>query len=208
MFVTYYFYNGIVQSILMTHPENQLSRSISRGDLSMDLLRPLSVFRKYLLYEITYKFNRLIFTIPSMILMYFLVTKIFSVKISFYFSIMTMIILGLSLFLNFLIKFIFGSLAFWTTRVGWIISINDFVVVFLSGLIFPLEILPNWLHKIALWSPFSYYNYIPAKMLMNAFDKTQIYRFLGIEVLWIIFFYIIYKFVWHRGLKVYAAFGK
>jgi len=60
-----------------------------------------------------------------------------------------------------------GLTAFWTTEIRtayWVISSLS---LGLGGATFPLEVLPDWLYRIARWSPFACLNYNPARIYLE-----------------------------------------
>ena len=86
--------------------------------------------------------------------------KIFSLPFTF-----LCIILGISI--NFLTGFAIATIAFWVEDANPFHWIYDKIIFILGGLMFPLEILLEYLQKVALNLPTAYFLYFPSKLFVN-----------------------------------------
>lgn len=57
-------------------------------------------------------------------------------------------------------------------------------IVFMLGMLIPIEFLPDWLQQIALWLPFSYVAWAPARLFV-AFRPAEALRIIPIQLLWL-----------------------
>jgi ABC-2 type transport system permease protein len=97
--------------------------------------------------------------------------------------------------------------AFWVDTV-WSLSIMfRFAAQFLSGLMIPLEMFPEWAQKAAYHTPFPYIGSEPIKMFLGRSSWEQWAHTNVIIVLWSIPLYFLLQTVWHRGLKNYTGVG-
>ena len=88
----------------------------------------------------------------------------------------------------------------------------------LSGHMFPLELLPD---SLQLWSsgpildvrglvdmmPFKYLAYFPAAVFLGKIEGEAMYQGLLIEAGWVLFFIVLSRVLWWRGVKRYSGFG-
>ena len=107
--------------------------------------------------------------------------------------------------LRFIIQYTFAMFAFWTERAAALESLWLLFFVFLSGLIAPLNVFPENIRNIVMWTPFPYIINFPANILVGLpVDLTR--GFLSIAG-WFLIFLGINRFLWRRGLKKYSGMG-
>ena len=102
-------------------------------------------------------------------------------------------------------QMIIGFLAFWLEET-WGINISlRFISAFFSGAIIPLDLFPEALAKILLWTPFPHLIYIPIKILMG--EAEHAFRSFSILLLWLLALIVFARWIWKRGLKLYSGAG-
>ncbi|MDI6783833.1 MAG: ABC-2 family transporter protein [bacterium] len=185
----------------------QISEEIRNGQLNKYLLKPVS----YLGYRLSLVLsNKLVFlsvvTIPLAVGLFFFryylpppATPVILV--------LFVISLLLTLLMNFLISFCIGLISFWMLEVSTLFFIFYGVQYFLSGGLFPLDLLPKPLYTITKLLPFYYQAFFPVSMYMGKFSMLEIVQAMLIQLIWVIIIYLIAKLLWYRGLKRYAAAG-
>jgi ABC-2 type transport system permease protein len=107
--------------------------------------------------------------------------------------------------LLFLIQYTLAMFAFWTEKASSIQEVWFLVYLFLSGAIAPLEIFPPAVRAIALWTPFPYILNFPASILVGL--KVDLIHNFGIMFLWGMFFAIVNRWLWRKGLRRYSGMG-
>jgi len=185
----------------------QISEEIRNGQLNKYLLKPVS----YLGYRLSLVLsNKLVFlsvvTIPLAVGLFFFryylpppATPVILV--------LFVISLLLTLLMNFLISFCIGLISFWMLEVSTLFFIFYGVQYFLSGSLFPLDLLPKPLYAVTKLLPFYYQAFFPVSMYMGKFTTAEIIRAIIIQIIWVIVIYLIAKLLWYRGLKRYSAAG-
>jgi ABC-2 type transport system permease protein len=107
--------------------------------------------------------------------------------------------------LRFIIQYTFAMVAFWTERAAALENLWLLFFVFLSGLIAPLDVFPENVRNIVMWTPFPYMINFPASILVGLpVDLTR--GFLSIAG-WFLIFLGINRFLWRMGLKKYSGMG-
>jgi ABC-2 type transport system permease protein len=76
-----------------------------------------------------------------------------------------------------------------------------------GGHLFPLDILPGWLHQALLFTPFPYQLYFPVNIWLGRATGAELWQGLAIQAAWVAAAYGLARFVWSRGVRRYAAFG-
>jgi ABC-2 type transport system permease protein len=81
---------------------------------------------------------------------------------------------------------------------------------FLSGHMFPLELLPtrpiNWSLVVDLL-PFKYLAYFPAAVFLRKVEGAAMYWGLAIEAAWVVGLILLTRWTWNRGVRRYSGYG-
>jgi ABC-2 type transport system permease protein len=78
---------------------------------------------------------------------------------------------------------------------------------FLSGHMFPLDMLPEpWRTAVEL-SPLMYLAYFPAAVLLGKIQGPDLTLGLVMQVQWLIVFILLSRVLYERGTRRYSAFG-
>ena len=187
--------------------EQNIAIDIHLGMLSNFLVKPLS----YVKYVIAVTIGRVAIALLVVILSGFLVIYFFQQGLILSSQVGTILLLAVMLiiafFINLMVAIIIGFISFWTTEISGIqYSIKMFIRL-LSGVFFPLNLLPALFAKISLASPFAYTVFIPVQLYLGKISFAEGLRGLAIELLWLVILYGIIKVVWRLGLKRYESVG-
>ena len=105
----------------------------------------------------------------------------------------------------FFVQMCLGFLSFWFEKT-WSLNISvRFISAFFSGSIIPLDLYPEMLAKILLWTPFPYLIYFPVRILMGE-PVSSFFCFIVLSV-WIVIFFFTAKWIWRKGLNFYTGAG-
>lgn len=117
----------------------------------------------------------------------------------------------LSLFMGFLLGFFIeaslGLVAFWFLEVSSLVFIYNLLSFFLSGHMFPLDLLPDWAIDIVNVLPFQYLAYMPAAIFLGKIPEEELWTSLAIEACWLLAFIALARFMFERGVQRYSGFG-
>ncbi len=131
----------------------------------------------------------------------------------------TMAAFALSLVLSFLLGFFMeatlGMLGFWFMEVSSLVFGYMLIQYFLSGHMFPIEMLDKIstglpgtsLADVVLWLPFHFTAYFPAAVWLEKVQGAELTRLLLIEAAWVVVMIVACRLVWARGTRRYSAFG-
>jgi len=114
---------------------------------------------------------------------------------------------AMAAFLQFFIAYALAMIAFWVLEISTIIFILYSFEFFLSGHVFPLDIMPAWLQGFIRWSPFTYELFFPAQVFMERVQGAALVQGLLIEAGWLLLAWLAARILWSRGLKKYQAVG-
>ncbi len=118
--------------------------------------------------------------------------------------------LVLSFMLGFLMEYCIGLIGFWFLEVGSFVFILMLMSFMLSGHMFPLELLPNDpipFRSMVDYLPFKYLAYFPAAVFLQKVEGAEMMKGLWIEVGWVVFFLLLSRILWRRGVVRYSGYG-
>jgi ABC-2 type transport system permease protein len=78
---------------------------------------------------------------------------------------------------------------------------------FLSGHMFPLDMLPAPWDRIVDLLPLKYLAYFPAAVFLGKVPPDELVGELCVEAGWILFFLAAARITFHRGVRRYSGFG-
>lgn len=124
-----------------------------------------------------------------------------------------MILLGgvASLVMAFVLGFFFeiciGLLSFWFLEISSLLFVVMSLNYFLSGHMVPLVLLPKGLADVLQCLPFQYLAYFPSMVLLGKVTLAELLDGLRGQFVWMVFFVLLSRVLYARGLRRYSAFG-
>jgi ABC-2 type transport system permease protein len=206
---SYYLFVIILGAVLMCHQEDHVADiDIKEGGLTAYLLKPYSYLKLKFLNEICYRLLQGIIGSIVLLLFIFLFPSLFVIANSPQILLLSFVVAINALALTFLFKMIVGLLAFWMTETTGVFETTEVILTLTSGILMPLTLLPLWLEKIVYFLPFAYMIYFPVTAFEGRLPVATLVQVIGVQFMWIIFFYIFYKNLWRAGVKKYTAVGQ
>jgi ABC-2 type transport system permease protein len=112
-----------------------------------------------------------------------------------------------SALIQFFIAYSLAMLAFWILEVSTLIFILYSFEYFLSGHVFPLDLLSPKLQSALQWSPFPYELFFPVQILLERLDVASLQKGFGMQFLWVCILGTLARLLWLRGVRKYQAAG-
>ncbi|KKU55256.1 hypothetical protein A3H89_04815 [Candidatus Amesbacteria bacterium RIFCSPLOWO2_02_FULL_48_11] len=190
-------------------PSNDnIGGEVSSGALNNFLTKPIGYLRYWFTRDLSSKLLNVIFAVGEI----FLLWLIFRPPLVFS-SQPAVILIGILMLVSAVIIFyLLGKLAlasvFWAPENTWGFMFVVLVLMeMLTGLIFPLDILPRSAFTALQFTPFPYLLYFPLAAFIGRLSPLEAVRLLFQSLVWLgILFYLV-KRVWSAGYKVYSASG-
>jgi len=117
----------------------------------------------------------------------------------------------LALLFSFLIGFFLeaaiGLVAFWWLEVNSMLFIYMLLTFFLSGHMFPLDMLPEPFQSIVRVLPLQHLAYSPSAIFLGKITGHELNTTLLNMLFWTVFFFILCRILYARGVKRYSGFG-
>lgn len=208
--LTYVFGILIVKAIVFSARAVDVAGEISRGDLTNLLLKPINYFKYWLTRDLSSKALNMVFAL-------FEITALFLIlKPSIFLQTDSLVLLGfavslvLAMLLFFALLMLTNFVPFWAPELGWGAQFLFVVIIseFLSGGLFPLDILPGAIQKILYLTPFPYLIFFPIQVYLGKITGDALIGGIFIASFWLALLMILMGWVWKKGLLVYRAEGR
>ncbi len=203
--LTYVFGLVFVKAVVTNSKASALAGEISGGGLTNYLLKPAGFFKFWLARDLASKLLHLglsFFEVLALFLLFrpglFWQTDLFAL-LSF------VILLAFALLTFFFLLTTVSMIPFWLPEQTWppvflFLTTTDL----LAGGIFPLDVFPEAIRTLLYLTPFPYLVYVPLKAYLGTSENFLV---LG-SIVWCLATFLLMKFVWQRGLRVYRAEGR
>jgi len=206
--VTYIFLAAIIRQFVLTSATDQIAGELqSWGKFFSYLLRPIGYFRFWFTVDLVYKVTSLIFIFFITAIM----LNILNINLTWSTEPSRFLLFAVSIFIASLIYFYIGIListtGFWTSQVWGLQFLVALILEFSAGTFFPIDVLPVKMQEVIKLTPFPYLLYYPISILLEKLSLFESLKVIIIATAWLAAVFIITKFIWRRGLKVYEAWG-
>lgn len=124
-------------------------------------------------------------------------------------EVMTAFVLSLimAFLLGYFIDLCIGLIGFWFLEVSSLLFVYMLLSFFLSGHMFPIDLLPEPFRTVVNFMPFKYLAYFPAAIFLEKVEPDRLWFEMALEATWLCFFIVLARFLYSRGLKRYSGFG-
>lgn len=184
-----------------------IARDIRDGNLKKYLLQPIDMVAYLLSYRIAHKLAYIATSALPHVLLFYLCRDVFTTMPDAW----TWVAYIASLLMGFAIGFFFeatiGMIGFWFLEVTSFLYIINTLNFFVSGHMFPLDMLPPFWATVLQGLPFHYLAYFPAMVFLGKKTGDELLWGLALEFAWAAFFFFMARWLYRRGLRHYSAYG-
>jgi ABC-2 type transport system permease protein len=184
-----------------------IARDIRDGNLKKYLLQPIDMIAYLVSYRAAHKMAYIATSALPYGLLFYWRRDVFDGLPGF----QTLAAYAVSLILAFLIGFFFeasiGMIGFWFLEVTSFLYIINTINFFVSGHMFPLDLLPPFWADLLQLLPFQYLAYFPAMVFLEMKTGQALLVGLVIEAVWAGVFIVAARTLYTLGLRRYSAFG-
>ena len=206
--LTYVFGSSIAVAVIFSTRTTEVANDINEGSLSNFLIRPMSYFTYVFARDIGDKLFNCLCSLFELILLVLLLKPNLFLQTNYLSILGTIFAIGLGVINYFLIGFLIGAIGFWSSETWGPRFIFGQILGFLSGGLFPLDILPKPLFTFVQLLPFPYLQYFPLKIYLGQITGLQTIVGFFISALWTVFLSLLLRAVWSKGVKQYGAYGR
>jgi ABC-2 type transport system permease protein len=184
-----------------------IARDIRQGTLRKYLLQPIAMIPYLLASRTAHKLAYIATSALPYALLFFLCRHYFDGFPDPWTFVGYAVALVLGFLLGFLIETALGMVGFWFLEVTSLLYIVNTLNFFVSGHMFPLDILPPFWASLLKALPFQYLAYFPAAVFLGKIQGEELAHGLLIESAWIVLFAFLARLLYQLGLRRYSAYG-
>jgi ABC-2 type transport system permease protein len=184
-----------------------IALQIRNGEIKKFLIQPVDLLGFLLLSRMAHKLAYYSVALLPFTLVFYLCRGYFSgwpgldVLTAFTLSLMMSFLLG------FFLEATIGLVGFWFLEVSSLLFVYMLLNFFLSGHMFPLDMLPQPWRQLVDLLPLKYLAYFPAAVFLGKIQGTELIQALWIEAAWLATFIVLSRWMFARGLKRYSGYG-
>jgi ABC-2 type transport system permease protein len=207
-FVAYYLLTMVARAFSsMPGLASGIAAQIRSGEIKKFLVQPVDLLGFLLLGRVAHKLAYYTVAILPFALVFFLCRDYFPGWPSLTSLAAGSLALMLSFFLGFYLEACMGLVGFWWLEVSSLLFVYMLFSFFLSGHMFPLDMLPQPWRTFVEMTPLMYLAYFPAAVLLGKIQGAALVQGLVIEAAWVVFFIFLSRVMFHYGTRRYSAFG-
>ena len=186
-----------------------IARDIRDGALKKYLLQPIDMIAYLVTYRVAHKAAYIVMSALPYAGLFFLCRHYFDG----FPDALTTAAYVLSLLLAFFVGFFFeasiGMIGFWFLEVTSFLYVVNTINFFVSGHMFPIDMLDTYPAVVTVLKvlPFQYMAYFPAAVFLGKIQGADLAYGLLAEAAWAVFFVLLARVLYRRGLRRYSAYG-
>lgn len=201
--VVYVFISFLTGYLSYSDGASALGEEIVDGSVSMRLIKPCSFDMCFLFQELGQKvvnYSIMFFPIVIGVEIYrYVITE--AVCFNIWNFLLFLVSLQFAYLINFYFNVCYGFLAFFLKNLWGTNLIKSVIVGFLSGSTIPLAFMPDVLRIILTYMPFASLTYTPVMLYMGMYDAKMTIISLSLQLIWLLAFVAISKFIWKGAIK-------
>jgi ABC-2 type transport system permease protein len=202
-------YTGITQALiafLSLFGWYDIMRSVYTGEISSDLLKPMSYFSFWMANDAGRAIAQLFLRGLPIMFFYALVFRITLPNDLGQWLALTLSLL-LAWMISFSWRFLINLSAFWIPNAVGIGRLAFTLSWFLSGFLMPLRFFPAWFERLCYLTPFPYSVNTVIEIYLGLLTPEQVFQALAGQVLWIIGLVIAGQYVLQAGIRRLVILG-
>ena len=207
-FVAYYLLTMLTRAFSsMPGLASGIARQVRDGEIKKYLIQPIDMVGFLLLSRIAHKLAYYSVAIGPFAFVFFLCRNYFPgwpdgpILLAYVGSLVMSFVLG------FYLETCIGLISFWFLEVSSLLFVYMLFNFFLSGHMFPLDMLPApWMHLVGLF-PLQYLAFFPAAVFLGKVDGHELVVGLVVQAAWVLVFIVLSRVMFARGVRRYSGFG-
>lgn len=192
--LTYSIMSAVLSCILTADVEDRIIQSVRKGNVAIDMIKPINVFGMYLAEDLGgIAVSICQNAVPVLIISSFVIQV--PTPSSALNLILFLISVVFSYLINWLIAASFSMLSFFLISMGPLRQVKINLIRILSGSIIPLWFFPDSIQMVLKYLPFMYLYQLPLSIYIGKWKLQDILSQLGLQIVWIVILYLVFKLV-------------
>ncbi len=184
-----------------------IALQIRNGEIKKFLVQPVDLMGFLLLNRLAHKLAYYWVAAIPFIVVFYLCRGYFSGWPPVEILIAYVVALFMGFMLGFFLEACIGLIGFWFLEVSSLLFVYMLMSFFLSGHMFPLDMLPEPWNQVVDMLPLKYLAYFPAAVFLGKIQGPDLIWGLWIGAGWITFFIVLSRVMLHFGLRRYSGYG-
>jgi ABC-2 type transport system permease protein len=205
--IVYFILSLVISRLTSTHFEEWVIPEIKDGNISKSLLKPFSYIHYLLANSLTWKIFGIVYLVPSAVLLYPTLSNLTGIYIYPAELLIFTFILVIAFIQRFCVSWLICLTAFWLDQSKSLMHFKWMMEGIFGGAWLPLYFFPEWFQKIAQWTPFYSWYYLPIQFFNHNLSLEDITRPVILSVLWVVVLISLGKLFWKRSLARYSSVG-
>ncbi|MEJ5170602.1 MAG: ABC-2 family transporter protein [Fimbriimonadales bacterium] len=205
-FVVYYLSMLLIASFVTSHIMWELATEIREGQFSTFLVRPVGFLEFTFFRNLSWRLLRPVLFLPFFLLLLWAYRGFLGdVRLNLEWEFWASLLLGHLVSYFFVVAM--SMLALFVQEASSIFELYYFPMLFLSGQVFPVSLLPDWARELTKFFPFYFTSGAPTEILIGRVQPEAVPGILWSQVGWIALSAVAAKLLWSRGLRYYTGVG-
>jgi len=205
-FVLYYLCLLLLGSFITSHIMWDLAMEIKEGQFSAMLVRPVSFYQVMFFRNLSWRVIRTMLFFPFFLILLWLY-RAYLGGAHVYLVPQFWCSLVLGNLVSFTTVMMMAMIALFTQEAMSIFELYYVPMLFLSGQLFPIALLPGWARFLGELFPFYYTTGAPTEILIGRVTGAAAWETVVAQVAWVLIAYAVSKVLWRKGLKHYTGVG-
>ncbi len=182
---TYIIISSALSVLLITNVERRIARSVEKGSVATDMMKPISLFGMFLSEDIG-SIIALIF--QNMLPILLIGSLMIKIPVMANVRDLPMFVISVveSFLINWVIAALFGMMAFTTINNNALIQVKKHLIRLLSGSIIPIWFFPESISKVLSALPFVYIYQLPLSIYIGRGDRAEMISQMRIQFIWLV----------------------
>ncbi len=204
--VVYYLAMLLLTGFVTSHIMWDVAVEIREGLLSLMLVRPVDIYAFTFIRNLAWRLIRPTLFFPFFLLLLwayrgYLADVHLCLGPEFWLS------LVLGHLVSFCTVMAMAAIALYTQEAFSIFEIYYIPQLFLSGVLFPIAVMPSWVGNIAKVLPFYYTLGAPTEIFVGRVAGVHAWNVVAIQALWVLVAFVAGRLLWRAGLKQFTGVG-
>jgi ABC-2 type transport system permease protein len=185
-----------------------IAQQIREGEIKRYLIQPIDLLGFLLLNRIAHKCAYYAVAVAPFALVFYLCRDYFErgfPEPHLFCCFIASLIMGFAI--GFFLEAAIGMIGFWFLEVSSLLFLYMLFSFFLSGHMFPLTLLPNWIEPFVSVLPLKYLAFFPAAVFLGKIPPDELATEMAIQAAWLVFFIVVCRFAYSRGVARYSGYG-
>lgn len=204
--VLYYLCILMVSNFVICHFMWDISYEIREGVFSSHIIRPVPYLQFILVRNFAWRCVRSLIFLPFfLVILWSYASAVKGVSLNFGPEFWASLLAGHLLSVTFVTAL--AMIALYTEEAQAIFELYYIPMLFLSGQLFPLALLPDWAGAVARFLPFYYTSGAPTEILTGRSSGQQAWATVAAQVAWVGVSILLFRVLHTRGLRRYSGVG-